>query len=344
MRIRDGPAAVRGDAPPPRSHWPKPGRRRGREPRVRRPVALLISRTPRGREASGASCIRPTRRCGAGCARRLGRRCVRWRFGHVVVVVVPGHRRRVQRQGHGQETACPHRLAVSDGDREPVRHRRRLAGGRRRRPVRLSEERTANGALGLHSQRRGDRHVSTRPRRHRLRPEGTLGRARATRHHRPPPGRREELQGRVPADPAARARHWTRRRGEAGRHRHEGADREDHERRQQGPQWPVRLPRAHARSLLGDVEDLRRAGLYGARPAQHRRRGGLSRLRVSRSCPPNTSSRRAPISSCSPTRSAAGRRPRRSPLARAGIGSAPCAPARSSASTTRSRRVGGRAS
>ena len=151
MRIRDGPAAVRGDAPPPRSHWPKPGRRRGREPRVRRPVALLISRTPRGREASGASCIRPTRRSGAGCARRLGRRCVRWRFGHVGVVVVPGHRRRVQRQGHGQETACPHRLAVSDGDREPVRHRRRLAGGRGRRPVRLSEERTANGALGLHS-------------------------------------------------------------------------------------------------------------------------------------------------------------------------------------------------
>ncbi len=49
MRVRDGPAAVRGDAPPPRSHWREPGRRRGREPRVRRPAALLHNRTPRGR-------------------------------------------------------------------------------------------------------------------------------------------------------------------------------------------------------------------------------------------------------------------------------------------------------
>ena len=40
VQVRDGPAAVRGDALPPRRHWVAgPGRRRGREPRVRRPAA-----------------------------------------------------------------------------------------------------------------------------------------------------------------------------------------------------------------------------------------------------------------------------------------------------------------
>src|SRR5947199_5286837 len=40
VQVRDGPAAVRGDALPPRRHWvADPGRRRGREPRVRRPAA-----------------------------------------------------------------------------------------------------------------------------------------------------------------------------------------------------------------------------------------------------------------------------------------------------------------
>ena len=53
-----------------------------------------------------------------------------------------------------------------------VRDRRRPAGRRRRRPVRLSEERAEDGALGLHPERRGDRRLPARPRRHRLRPEG----------------------------------------------------------------------------------------------------------------------------------------------------------------------------
>ena len=41
-----------------------------------------------------------------------------------------------------------------------------------------------------------------------------------------------------------------------------------------------RLPRADARPLLGDVEDVRRAGLHGSRPAQHRRRGRRRRVRL----------------------------------------------------------------
>src|SRR5256885_903844 len=39
VQVRDGPAAVRGDAPPSKCHWREPGRRRKREPRVRRPAA-----------------------------------------------------------------------------------------------------------------------------------------------------------------------------------------------------------------------------------------------------------------------------------------------------------------
>ncbi len=39
MRVRDGPAAVRGDAAPPPRHWLTLGRRWSREPRVRRPAA-----------------------------------------------------------------------------------------------------------------------------------------------------------------------------------------------------------------------------------------------------------------------------------------------------------------
>ena len=43
----------------------------------------------------------------------------------------------------------------------------------------------------------------------------------------------------------------------------------------------LRLPRARSRPLLGDVEDVHRQGVRGARPAQHRRRGRRARLRLS---------------------------------------------------------------
>ena len=201
MRIRDGPAAVRGDAPPPRSHWREPGRRRGREPRVRRPVALLISRTPRGREASGASFIRRTRRCSAGCTRRLGRRCVRWRFGHVGVIVVPGHRRRVQRQGHGQETAC--RIVSLSPTATEVCSPSAPPKWSRSTTVRLSED-ALNGALGFTRTSRR-RHLSPDLVVIAFDPKGS--RARSSDLASPSSTGRREHQGRVPADPAARARH-----------------------------------------------------------------------------------------------------------------------------------------
>ncbi len=159
MRIRDGPAAVRGDAPPPRSHWRKPGRRRGREPRVRRPAALPVSRSPRGREDSGASPACPTRRGGARCARALGRRRVRWSDENVGV---PGHRRRLQRQGHRHEAAGPHRLAVADGNGDVCS---RSAPGRRSSPSTTSPttRRTRRGRPSRASRRTWRRSPRTGP-------------------------------------------------------------------------------------------------------------------------------------------------------------------------------------
>ena len=187
-----------------------PGRRRGREPRVRRPVALPIPGTPRGREDSGASLVRHSRR----------------------------HRRwpRSPCRSRGRPVARPP-PARSPSPSSPRTARSRSRSGRRR-IVSLSPTATetlfAIGAAsqvvavddqsdypksapqtslsGFTPERRGDRRLQARPRRHRVRPEGPVGRAPAARHHRPPPGRREELQGRVPADPPARDGHRPRRR------------------------------------------------------------------------------------------------------------------------------------
>ncbi len=212
------------------------------------------NRTPRGREDSGASFLSSRRRCGGGGLRRVRVRrrqrqldlatvcCKRCRAGSGSAHVrdsqqqaefatdcckrdrlgwVPGDDRRLQRERHGLEEAAPHRLAVADGDRVVVRDRRRIAGGRGRRPVRLPEERSADRALRLHSERRGDCRLPTRPRGHRLRPEGPLWGTRSAWDHGHPPRRRGDLQGRVSADPAARARHRSRSRGDAGNRQHE---------------------------------------------------------------------------------------------------------------------------
>src|SRR5438874_74138 len=72
VQVRDGPAAVRGDALPPRRHWAlSPGRRWEREPRVRRPAARRQpARTPRGRRIR----VPPQHRCPRGPCRRARRR------------------------------------------------------------------------------------------------------------------------------------------------------------------------------------------------------------------------------------------------------------------------------
>ncbi len=176
MRVRDGPAAVRGDAPPPRSHWREPGRRRGREPRVRRPVALLITQNPSRK--GGFQVLRSLVTLAGAVLAALAVVVAGASGGASGPSSFPVTRRRLERQGHGDEAAGAHRLALADRHRDAVRDRRRPAGRRRRRPVRLPEGRAANVALGLHAERGGDRRLPAGPRRHRLRPEGPLGRAR----------------------------------------------------------------------------------------------------------------------------------------------------------------------
>ena len=73
MRVRDGPAAVRGVAPRHEATGQSPGRRRRREPRVRRPAGRPPYRTPRGRRIRGQAPhprCRPLPRC---CPRRRSR-------------------------------------------------------------------------------------------------------------------------------------------------------------------------------------------------------------------------------------------------------------------------------
>ena len=53
MQVRDGPAAVRGDALRQDATGPRPGKAAEGEPRVRRPAGRPPSRTPRGRRIRG---------------------------------------------------------------------------------------------------------------------------------------------------------------------------------------------------------------------------------------------------------------------------------------------------
>ena len=71
-------------------------------------------------------------------------------------------RRPTARCGSGR--APRHRVAVADGDRDAVRHRRREPGEGRRQVLRLSRGRTPDGSRRAGAQRRGHRVVPSRPR------------------------------------------------------------------------------------------------------------------------------------------------------------------------------------
>ena len=62
------------------------------------------------------------------------------------------------------------RLDLADGHRDAVRHRRRPAGGGRRRPVELPGRRAEDRPVGLHPEPRGDPEVRPGPRRRRRHP------------------------------------------------------------------------------------------------------------------------------------------------------------------------------
>ena len=178
--------------------------------------------------------------------------------------------------GNGKVTiaqaTAPHRLALADRDRVALRDRRRQAGDRRRRPVRLPEDRAPDGPLGLRPQRGGDRRVRARSRDHRLRPEGPVGRPRAARHPSRPPRRGPHLPGRVPAASPARPRHRAEGRRNEGHRPDEDADRTPGQGVEGQGGGSHRLSRADSGLLLGVVELLRGQDLHTARPAEHRGR------------------------------------------------------------------------
>ena len=171
----------------------RPGRRREREPRVRRPAALPDASTP-SRKGEGDA-AHDTSFCPRGVPDRLRAR---------------GRARPVAR---GAEPARRHavpRATITVVERASVTIRKRpsrivslsptatetlfaIGAGKQvdrgRRPVRLPEDGAADDALGLHAERRGDRGLPAGPRRDLVRPEGPLGGARQARHPRRPPGR-----------------------------------------------------------------------------------------------------------------------------------------------------------
>ena len=111
-------------------------------------------------------------------------------------------------------------LAVADGDRDAVRDRCRRPGDRRRQLLELPAGggRQDDRALGVRAERRGDRRLRARPRRHRRHQPGVARAARLARH-RPlggPGG--DHARRRLRADRATRRRDRSRRRGgRAGR-------------------------------------------------------------------------------------------------------------------------------
>ena len=127
MRVRDGPAAVRGDARRRDATGPRgPGRRRRGSPESEDLPPAVQPSNPSRKEDSCPGSPRSSR----STPRR-------------------GARRRVRLAGARRPAAD--RLALADGDRVAVRDRRRPAGRRRRRPVRLPEAGAADEALRLHA-------------------------------------------------------------------------------------------------------------------------------------------------------------------------------------------------
>ena len=85
-----------------------------------------------------------------------------------------------------------------------------------------------------------------------------------------------------------------------------------HPQRAEGLEASQDLPRARPDVLLGDVGDVHRPDLQAVRLPEHRGRRRLDALRVPAALGGVHRRRRIRTSSCSPTRSAAGRTPRRS--------------------------------
>ena len=169
MRVRDGPAAVRGDAPPPRSHWPNAGKAAEEGAPSQKTCRAPHNRTPRGRRIQvlrSSTLVAVTVRGGTRGARlERARAAARHRRQFPVTIATPAGKVTVAKKPRRivslSPTATESLFAIGAGSQ--VR--------RRRRSVRLSEDGAEDEALGLHAERRGDRGVPPGPRRHRVRPE-----------------------------------------------------------------------------------------------------------------------------------------------------------------------------
>ena len=278
MRVRDGPAAVRGVAPPPRSHWRKPGRRRGREPRVRRPVVLLHNPDPleEGRiqvlrsllvlagAAVAALALTVAGASGAAGAPTAFPVTVVGSNGKVTVTKRPS--RIVSLSPTATETlfaigAGPQVVAVDDQSDFPKSAPKTALSGFTPNveaiaayrpdlvviaydPKGLSEALGRLGITVLHQ----DGAKSFKGAYQQIRQLGKVT-GRDGRAAKLVAGMKTKI-GAIVADA---------KKGKAG---------------------PLRLPRARSDALLGDVEDVHRSGLYGARPREHRRRRRLGRVRL----------------------------------------------------------------
>ena len=110
-------------------------------------------------------------------------------------------------------SAAAHRLVVSDGNRVAVRNRRRQAGDRRRRPVRLPAA-TRRRPSSPATPRTSRRSPATSPTSSSSRydPSGLVARSGALGIRVARAGRRQDARRGVRADPPARPRHGPRRR------------------------------------------------------------------------------------------------------------------------------------
>ena len=182
------------------------------------------------------------------------------------------------------------------GDRRPVRHRRRRAGDRRRRPVGLPEARAA--ARSSPATRRTPRRSPA------YKPDLVvdLERRRARRRR-----SRSSASPCCSSRPPTRSRRRTTRSAQLGsgdRPRaaatkvvggmQRDADGADPRSVPKALAAPQRLPRARARLLLGDVETFIGRIYTLLRLQEHRRRGRHVAAPATRSSRPSTSSRRTP--------------------------------------------------
>ncbi len=187
------------------------------------------------------------------------------------------------------------RLALADRHGVAVRDRRRQAGDRRRRPVRLPEDRAEDVPVGVHAQRRGDRSLRAGSRRRLVRPEGARRRARTARHPGHPPRRGAVVPGCVPADPPARAGHRAAPGRDEGHRPDEDADRTGGADVEGQGGRSHRLPRADAGLLLCVVPLVRRARSTRFSVSRTSPTRPIRAAPAIHSCRPSTSSRRARI-------------------------------------------------